>query len=314
MYYIINLYKESIIGGNGMKNHIIPKVLLKGYAFNEKENRIKFLEKDEIKDGNISNLFQIREYYNDETEFILNQQFESDYGRIRKIIIESELEKNKEKVILSSKEYNHLIRFYTIMWRRNDENYNNNKILLKNIIKSQIDLGLLPSNFNLEDAVDNIEIQHQLFENMAKLTKPNDPVIIRTMSWYKPYLIFNESDISFPLHSKIGTINKFDTEDPLFPRMLMEPVTKNILLLLILNENVKQNNINNKAINKIYLDDRNMIELIIKFYIVRTSTKVVVDDSNIEFIRYVLSNDIENIQLKNYSGNFRKFFEMIELI
>lgn len=276
----------------------MPQVLLRGFAYNKwkrkSEAKVKVLKKQETLDDFIVNVFQENEFYSRETESTLDREHEQPFGLIKKRI-EIELLKEKATVFpMIREEYLKIIRFFVVMWRRNNYHIDNTLHFVRSIYDDPLMRSKMQpqyQNIASEDLIDSIktELQHDVYQKTIMETTDTDPTVQKQYRYYISKLVVNETNMSFPLHSKHSTVIQWANDSEEYPRLVLEPITNHIFMVFI-KQNHEREESENVDIEVIYLTDIRDIEALITLYLIPSVTAVVYDDSNYEFVCEIMSH------------------------
>ena len=107
------------------RDHIIPRFILRGFALdpteNKKHQKIMIYDKEtkQLLVEEINDAYALEDFNSTETEQYLANKYESKVAKLFQRILET-VNKNQKLMAFSESEYKLLIRFFVIMWRRND--------------------------------------------------------------------------------------------------------------------------------------------------------------------------------------------------
>lgn len=276
-----------------MGDHILPQVLLRGFAINPNDDKakmkIRILTPDGDKTKKIKDEYQQLNFYPADIEKLLDREFENPFGALKLKMIKELIEEEKNILNLSKEEMVMLIRFFTVMWRRNDEqlikttNYTRNMLNNPNIRRF-----LRPEHIALstEKLIEmrSENLKHILYKSLIEKTTEKDPTVQKHLNDYYSVILINKTDISFPLHNKYSSVQyPYPIEDEEYPDFIFEPITNKIMVFSVLLKNhglVKEN----MEIPAISIKTKEEIVLIINMYLLNSIKSVVVDDSNIDLV------------------------------
>lgn len=296
------------------KDHIIPRFLLKGYAKNptvsEANQKVIILDAEtlSVRTEMIADAFSIRDFNTEKTEKFLAYKYENDVAKIfQRIKINAE--NGKSSVLLSKDEYKLLLRFFVIMWRRNDIQVDKAKKMGSDIletIKSAVGEEAYEKMLNpkmkdktydelFEETRDTLS--KGFYDKVLPETTDDDPTVQKTLMFYLPTIIHNKSNIRFTLHNTYATIRHIlpkGTTQPIneeFPSLIIEPISNVLCLCLILarhGEDLTKESLEIPI--EVISEDAVIKEQFVEGYITPTATSYVVDDSNVEIIKSVLAD------------------------
>jgi hypothetical protein len=290
-----------------MGDHIIPRVLLRGFSYNEhvsKSNqKINMLTPDKLIKGKINDLYQQLGFYSRETESILDREYESPFGNIKVKLREYFATEGKDEFILKNENYRFLLRFFVVMWRRNDKQINDAIAFAKNMLDNPVYRTMMLEKYKNVSSSELIkrtenELREELYRTAVKNTTDEDETVMKTYEDYLPVLIVNETDINFPLHNKYATILDFQSNSENHPDISIEPITRS--LWMVLRKRMKHNTHGDEiSIPVKYVKDEEIIKDMIRLYVLDSASSVVVDDTNLELVEDRLRRPDLNTFSKN---------------
>ncbi len=185
------------------------------------------------------------------------------------------------------------------MWRRNDIQVDKMKEVsrlvndyIKNLVgEKQYKKMLRPEyrDASIEQEMDNRinEIKKSFYDRVIQQTKDDDPTIQKTIKNYRPYIIYNKSNIHFILHNTYATLkylySNIQVDD--FPFLIIEPISNTLCLCLFLNENeIDQTQDYYEIPIEVLTDDDVVKECFVKGYITYTATSFIVDETNKDYV------------------------------
>lgn len=288
------------------RDHIIPQFILRGFAINPTANKryqkIKIYDTvtKKVKTEFIEDAFQLEDFNSQETENYLANKYEDKVAKIFQII-QQDVTNDKTTTTLSNEEYRLLFRFFIIMWRRNDKHVedakkmcNNIHNIMKNVFGSELDKMIKPEykNINTEEYFEKSinDISKSMYDKIIQETDDNDPTVLKTIKYYYPTIINNQTDINFILHNTYGTINYVvkngSTPNYSIPEFFIEPISSKLAFLLLPREkeiDIEQDKFEIQIEN--WDNDKEIKEIIIDNYIIPNATSFVVDNTNMELIK-----------------------------
>lgn len=232
------------------RDHIIPQFILRGFAINPAANKqnqkIMIYDKDtkQVHTKKIADTYSLLDFNSPETEKYLANEYESKVAKIFQRASKAASEK-QQSISLSNNEYKLLVRFFVIMWRRNNIQLEKAKemgIQLENMLKSLFGNHykemLKPEykDYSFEKMFDEkIDVVRKtLYDNIIPETKDDDPTVLKTIRYYSPFIINNTSNIHFLLHNTYATLrymvpksqNEIYAED--IPGIMIYPISKTL--------------------------------------------------------------------------------------
>ena len=288
------------------RDHIIPKFILQGFSINptahKSNQKIMIYDRKtkQIKTEKIADAYTIEDFNSRETEQFLAQKYENDVAKIFQHTKEA-ADANQKNINLSNRQYKLLYRFFVIMWRRNDIQVDKMKELgkqindfIKNLVGEQMYKNMLRPeyrNVSIEQETNKKinELKELFYDSAIQNTKDDDPTVLKTIKYYKPYIIHNKSNVHFILHNTYGTLKYFisgeSVQDDDIPYFFIEPISNNLCFCLMLSKDeVDLNKENYEIPIEIWNDDEFTKKHFIKGYITETANSFVVDDTNKEFV------------------------------
>lgn len=291
-------------------DHIIPRFVLKGYALNPsaeaKEQEIQILDRKtkNISVQKIKEAYAIEDFNSGQTERFLCKEYETKIARIFQRI-KKRAEDNENHVVLSNDEYKLMFRFFVIMWRRNDIHVDKRKTLLKNfhnlmstMYGDNLQKMLKPEyrNSDIDQLMEEELNKHRkdFYDIIIAQTNENDPTVRKTILNYKPFIVYNKSNINFTLHNTYGTtiymVNPGETTDNVEPFRIIEPITNKLCFsLFCTSEKISLEEKNYKIEIKTIEGDNYIREHFVEEYITAQATSFVVDDTNVEIVKAKIS-------------------------
>jgi hypothetical protein len=298
-------------------NHILPQVLLRGYRIDKsskKQNaRIRVLTKQGVEEGKVKYLFQEKNFYSNRVERYFAEKYEDFFGKFL-VKLSNCTKRESDSFIITKEDYLYLIRFFTIMWRRNDEQ-------VKKFVQTSKDIldnpswrdKMLPEYKKIptEEIINNTveEFKDKLFSRVIDDTNDTDPTVQKVFNNYKPLIIVNKTGISFPLHNKYASVINGESNDSEYPIVSFEPLSKDKILLFIRTDNY---DINSKKFNieLRYVKDKQFIETLIRLYILDSAEKIVIDKTNEEVvIKRLIYPDVYTV--RSETMRFKSFLKTI---
>lgn len=292
-------------------DHIIPKLVLKGYALNplakanEQEIRILDRKTKGISVEKINEAYAIEDFNSEQTERLLCEEYETKIARIFQRI-KKRAEDNENHVVLSNGEYKLLFRFFVIMWRRNDIHVDKRKDLLKDFHNFMCAIHGDNLRNMLKPEYRDVDINQLMEEELNKHRKDiydiiiaetdeNDPTVRKTILNYKPIIIYNKSNINFTLHNTYGTtIYSVEPghmpDDKDVPTHIIEPISNKLCFSLFFTSEKVSLGEKTYKIPIVKIENDNYIkEHFIEAYITGQATSFVVDDTNVETVKAKIS-------------------------
>lgn len=293
-------------------DHIIPRFILKGFALNPEasanEQEIMIYDKStkEQTIEKISKAYAIKNFNSPETETLLANEYENKisiiFQRIKKRATD-----NEKDVVLSNEEYKLLFRFFIVMWRRNSIQLEKSKEQFLNVIpefeKILEKLSGKKTKDMLKDEYKNISHEEMYNINQDKLRIPlydkiisqttiYDPIVQKTLKYYFPAIIVNNSDTHFLLHNTYATnLHLGPIIDEEFPYYMILPISKNLCFYLMLSAEEIDLTKNTYILPiDIYPDDI-IKKMFIESYITKTATSFVVDETNIDIVKNAIEGE-----------------------
>ncbi|MDE6945859.1 MAG: DUF4238 domain-containing protein [Anaeroplasmataceae bacterium] len=290
------------------KDHIIPKFILRGFAINPEANKqnqkimIYNKETKQIKTEKIADAYALRDFNSPELEKLLAQEYESKVAKIFQRITNRALS-NKKNITLSNSEYRLLFRFFVIMWRRNDIQIDKARkmcVELENMLKdifgeSYYDM-IKPEfkNITIEDIFNEQkdELMRIFYEKSIAETNDDDPTVLKTIKYYQPFIVYNKSDIHFLLHNTYATLRYFlpkqqkEVEYTDIPSIMIYPISNKLCFCMLFSKN--EIDINQESFNlsiETWNNNDKIKEFFIDGYITNTATSLVVDNTNVQFVK-----------------------------
>lgn len=293
-------------------DHIIPRFVLKGYALNPSEKadeqEIWILDRKtkDISVQKIKEAYAIEDFNSKQTERLLCEEYETKVARIFQRI-NKRAEDNENHVVLSNNEYKLLFRFFVIMWRRNDIHIDKSKILLKDIhntmraiLGDNLQKMLKPEyrDLDINQLMEEELNKHMkdLYDKIIAQTDENDPTVKKTILNYKPFIVYNKSNINFILHNTYGTtiymVKPGETTNNVEPFRIIEPISNKLCFSLMLtSEKVSLEEKAYKIEIKTIDDDNDIKEHFVEEYITGQATSFVVDGTNAEIVKAKISKE-----------------------
>ncbi|MFW6272934.1 MAG: hypothetical protein ACOC2U_04050 [bacterium] len=304
-----------------MGDHILPQVLLRGFKINNPKNKnnsvIRILTKDAVKQLKIVNAYQKEEFYTRFIETQLNRSFENKFGIIKELLKES-IEKEKGRQIeFSMSRYMQLLKFFVVMWRRSDVQIEQMENMLKSVLDNKIIRENMMKEFKNKPTDEFISEKNEIlktgfYSKMIKETNNKDKTVLKMLNNYNPLIIYNTSDISFPLHNKYATVIQTNNSDEEYPLLSIQPITDRIFLLYFNKDKfvgprdfLEKDKVKMDVLN---VDSRQKIKSLINIYIITSANSVVIDDSNYSIVRKRLltQTNEHKMALKNALRDFVK--------
>ncbi|MFA5037381.1 MAG: hypothetical protein WC479_09430 [Candidatus Izemoplasmatales bacterium] len=288
-----------------MGDHILPQVLLRGFAYNSFVNKqdaqIKVLTQTGVSIGLVKDLYQQNMFYSRETEAMLDHDYEQPFGIIKKKLIESLIVSDLDEYSLSTIEYFLLIKFFVILWRRNEVHIEKTVGIVKAIMEdSYLRPMLKPENQNKtsDELTNSIKqnLQEEVYHKIISETNNDDPTVQKTFHLYTPIIVINHCEITFPLHNKYATAQQRINEDPEYPRMTIEPITNRIYMVFKRQESHYDEK-TQVPIKVIHLHETFDVEAMIGLYLIPGLKSIVVDDSNWVFVNDIMDNIFDKRKL-----------------
>ena len=290
------------------RDHIIPQFILRGFAINPQSNKknqkIMIYDRqtgDGVKKG-IGDSFSIEDFNSKQTESFLAQDYEMNIAKLFQRIRDY-ANKNEEFITFTQDEYRLLMMFFVIMWRRNDiqmeklkEISNQLESDLKTIFGKNYKKMVKPEykESSMNDYIDdNFDWISKLFyDNVLINTKNDDPTVIKTMTNYHFFIVNNISNIHFILHNTYATLRYFvdkNQKDLSYydvPTIMIYPISSKLCFCALYSENkIDINQKEYKIPIDVWDEDEMIIQNFIDGYITETAKYLVVDDTNIDYIK-----------------------------
>lgn len=261
-------------------HHIIPKFILRNFCVNpdadrkEQEIMIYDAKENKLHKERINFAYAIENFNSDETEKKLceyENKISNLFNRIKHVV-----DNNGPFVEFNDKEYKLLIKFFTIMWRRNSKHIKDNMQHLPEDLKS-----LFYSNKELFTKL--------YYDLLINSVTDEDDVVIKTIDNYQPTIINNITDKSFLLHNTYATLrymvkNGEQIQENDMPFCQIFPISKQLCLTLWLNEwfdlKIKKYQIPIEEFDK-----TEIVEYFIKGYIQENAISYIVDETNLKYVR-----------------------------
>lgn len=290
------------------RDHIIPQFILRGFAINPAANKqnqkIMIYDKDtkQVHTKKIADTYSLLDFNSPETEKYLANEYEAKVAKIFQRASKAASEK-QQSISLSNSEYKLLVRFFVIMWRRNNIQLEKAKemgIQLENMLKSLFGNHykemLKPEykDYSFEKMFDEKidDVRKTLYNNIIPETKDDDPTVLKTIRYYSPLIINNTSNIHFLLHNTYATLrymvpksqNEIYAED--IPSIMIYPISKTLCICMTLKE--KEIDTDKKEFNipiEAWCNDEDIKLHFIDGYITQTAKSFIVDETNIDFIK-----------------------------
>ena len=309
------------MGKSKMGDHILPQVLLRGFSLNKNDARnkqkIMVYDREKCKVSRISTLYQQNTFYSREIESHLQKEYETPFGELKMDMEKELLENYSETYLISKEKLLLLIRFFVVMWRRNDVQLDKAKATIEKIVNYPgMREKMIPKfkNMTVNQLISMNEkrAQHDFYDKVILQTTNEDPTVLKTYINYLPVIIINKTNINFPLHNKYASIQYVYSNIKDYPDFTIEPINNRIYMLFVLNKQHKKNSDMN-AIKVIYLDSVFEIELLIRMYIIDTLKTIVVDESNIEIVKDKLTNK-QTVKISLRDVKVQKFLDKIGLL
>ena len=208
-----------------MGDHILPQVLLRGFSLNKNASRnkqkIMVYNREKCKTSRISSLYQQDDFYSRDTELHLQREYETPFAVLKKNMEDLLLEKPPKEYIISKNDLLLLIRFFVVMWRRNDEQLDKAKNILDKIVSNpRMREMMIPKYRNLTTdqmiSLNNRKAQHDFYKKVILQTTNEDPTVLKTYRDYIPIIVVNKTCINFPLHNKYTIAYWFYSEIRIF--------------------------------------------------------------------------------------------------
>ena len=265
----------------------------------DKETKQPFVEE-------INDAYALEDFNSDETERYLANKYESKVAKFFRRISET-VDMDQKLVTFSESEYKLLIRFFVIMWRRNDIQLEKAKEMasqFENIMKS-----LSGVNYNklfnakcdgqsfekiLNDNIDDIRVA--FYDKVIRETTNDDPTVLKTIRHYRPVIVENKSKIHFLLHNTYSTLrymvpkNQSEVSEADVPSIMLYPISKTLCFCLLYNEKGTEffKNTIDVPIECWSRDDDIKLHFI-DGYITQTAKSFIVDETNVEFVKRSLN-------------------------
>jgi len=279
-----------------MGDPYIPRFILREFSINPTEEKYKqkimIFEDGIIKTKRIADAYQVKNLYTRDAETLF-ANLENKVARIRKRIIKNVSEGSKV-IELSKEDYILLVRFNVIMWRRNTVQQTLRKKRAKDVIAKMPRHTRLKEYQNLTNdemlaKMPFDQISKKSYESIIRNTNADDPTVLKTLMYYSPHLLVNETDSAFPLHNLYGTVVRMSKDGQIageeFPDILIEPLSKKIYMIYFRRVNVLKKTI------KIGVErepNPEQIKRIINYYLVTNYSSIVIDESNQQIIKSLL--------------------------
>jgi hypothetical protein len=286
-----------------MGDHIIPQVLLRGFSINpdvnNKKQKIMYFNGEKASVGKICNLYQKDNYYSRDVETELDRKFEQPFGVIKKNMVDTFLNKNETVYEIAKEDYYKLIKFFVIMWRRNDiqmrklEQMTELVLVNPNIrkyMKKEFQRLSPKKMFSNHEQ----ELREAVYKNVIYTTTNSDPTVKKSVYDYYPLIVVNKTAVHFPLHSKYASVNQYTSRDVLYPDFTIEPITKDLFVILRIKKKHGLFNSNILKIPVVNVYDEDLIKGIIKLYLLGDTDSVVVDETNLEIVQNRLKDFVGN--------------------
>ncbi len=295
------------------RDHIIPQFILRGFAINPTANKqnLKLMiydkETKQVHTEKIADAYAIRDFNSPETEKYLAQNYESDIARIFQRVAEN-VKDCQKNIILSNAEYKLLFRFFVIMWRRNDIQLGKAKemgiqleTMIKSIFGNKYDDMIKPEykGYNFEKLFDERidDIRKTFYDKVIPETNDNDPTVQKTIRYYKPFIVFNKSNIHFLLHNTYATLRYFIPKNHVIdefdvPSIMIYPIS-NVLSFCML-RCATEIDITKDVFEipiEVWDKDDDIKQFFIDGYITNVATSFVVDNTNLEFVTKIFQNE-----------------------
>ena len=292
------------------RDHIIPRFVLRGFAINPTEDKKyqKIMIYDKVTKQllieNINDAYALKDFNSPKTEQYLANKYESRVAKLFQGISESVI-KNYESVSFSKANYQLLIRFFVVMWRRNDIQLEKAKEMvgqLETFAKLMYGVNYNKmfnskyENYSFEKIfnsnIDDFRIT--LYDKIIRKTTSDDPTVVKTIRYYRPVSIENKSNIHFLLHNTYSTLryrvseNQLEIDEADFPNLMIYPISKTLCFCLLYNE--KEIDLKDKIDIpiEVWNSDEDIKLHFIDGYITKTAKSFVVDKTNIDFIKTLI--------------------------
>lgn len=301
-----------------MGDHIIPQVLLRGFSYNKhvsKQNqKIKMLTPNKLIRDKISELYQKMGFYSRDTESFLDEFYENPFGKL-KVKFENQLISDTNfKFEMSEDDYWFLLRFFVVMWRRNDKQINDAILFAKNFLDDPAYRGMMLDQYKNTSSEELIKLtenklREELYKEAVYSTTNKDETVLKTYKDYLPSVIINKSTIHFPLHNKYATILNYKNASDSHPDISIEPITNRIWV--VLRKNINHRSHMDKVIIPVkYIENDEIIADLIRLYVLDSSSSVVVDDTNFDIVKNRLKDPLNNTLNRN-SPRLKEIFQIL---
>ena len=287
------------------KCHIIPRFILKEFAINTKASKTKqkvmLLDTAtlETKTALVSATFAIENFYSQETEKILAYQYEDKVAKIFRKIKEQAID-GKSSISLIKDDYWLLFRFFAVMRKRDNANIEQAKKLADEadkIIPVMYGRDLKPKQYKdmpIYEILGEKDFcdRYCNFDLMIAETTCDDPNVKNRISFYRPRIIYNKSDIHFVIHNSYETCNYQNVEHWIveneLPLSITEPISSELCIELRREDYHIDVSKEDFEIKIRTVDDKQRAEDYIRKYIVSNAEQIVVDDSNLNIVKAAL--------------------------
>ena len=261
----------------------------------DKETKQLFVEE-------INDAYALEDFNSPETERYLANKYESKVAKLFQRISET-VNKDQKFVAFSESEYKLLIRFFVIMWRRNDIQLEKAKEMASqfdNIMKSLSGVNynkLFNAKYDGQSVEkifnDNIEdIRVSFYDKVIRETTNDDPTVLKTIRYYRPIIVENKSKIHFLLHNTYSTLrymvpkNQLEVSEADVPSIMLYPISRTLCFCLLYNG--KGTELSKDTIDipiECWNSDDDIKLHFIHGYITPTAKSFIVDETNVEFVK-----------------------------
>lgn len=290
------------------RDHIIPRFILRGFVLdpteNKKHQKIMIYDKEtkQLFVEEINDAYALEDFNSPETERYLANKYESKVAKLFQRISET-VNKDQKFVAFSESEYKLLIRFFVIMWRRNDIQLEKAKEMASqfdNIMKSLSGVNynkLFNAKYDGQSVEkifnDNIEdIRVSFYDKVIRETTNDDPTVLKTIRYYRPIIVENKSKIHFLLHNTYSTLrymvpkNQLEVSEADVPSIMLYPISRTLCFCLLYNG--KGTELSKDTIDipiECWNSDDDIKLHFIHGYITPTAKSFIVDETNVEFVK-----------------------------
>ncbi len=277
-----------------MGDHIIPRVLLRGFVTkmtkNRDDARLIVLTPEGIINGKNKNLYQEADFYPKEVEEILNHKYEQPFGLLKKRLVEELNDSKANTFTMSKSEYINLVMFIIIMWRRNDVQLEKMDMISRKILNNSYLRTMMKDEFkniSTEELIESKkkEMQSTVFKFAIENTTENDPTVQKNIKDYIPKIIVNHSNINFPLHCKYSTSMYLSLKrEEEYPDFNMEPITNRVFVIFLKSKEHGKFVEDTFNVDVIHIDSDEEAKMFINIYIIGSAKSYVVDKTNLDIV------------------------------